>query len=63
MEINWINCSERMPPDDTKLVIVRDRDGLVLKEGYIINAWKDRFDESAKWTPYTEKAWSELNKS
>ena len=61
--ITWINCAERMPPDDEKLVIVRDRDGLVLKEGYIINAWKDRFDESAEWIPYTKEAWRKLNKS
>lgn len=61
--ITWTNCSERMPPDDNKPVIVRDRDGLVLKEGYIINAWKDRFDVTAEWTPYTREAWSELNKA
>lgn len=62
MTIHWTKCSERMPPDDTKLIIVKDKDGLVLKEGYIINAWKDRFDNTAEWASYTPEAWKELNR-
>lgn len=61
MKITWINCADAMPPDDGNLVIVKDLDGLVCKEGYIVNAWKDRFDETAKWTPYTPEKWKELN--
>lgn len=60
--IPWIKCSDRMPPDDESVIIVRDMDGLVIKEGYIINAWADRFDETAEWIPYDEATWQELNR-
>lgn len=67
MTINWIKCSERMPPDGLKLIVKRDSVKLPID-------WADSKDFSDFyntclsandwiWTPYTTEAWKELNKS
>lgn len=61
--ITWINCAERMPPDD-EIVIYRSISGgrnPRIWKGSVLNenlrsAWE------YEWTPYTKEAWSELNK-
>lgn len=67
MKITWIQCSERMPPDDDTLIICTYGRGLVdkmsatifhaaCKLSYAVNG-----DTNIRWIPYTEETWRELN--
>ena len=64
--ITWINCSERMPPDDDETEIIVET---WTCNHYRIKAWILHMEsallgkENYKWVPYTPEAWSELNKS
>lgn len=61
--ITWINCAERIPPDD-EVVIVKSWTGRILKiTKYALSSSTSIYgEENYNWTPYTEEAWSELNK-
>ena len=63
-QIQWTLCSERMPPDDDEVIIVKRPDGIyddckVRGIKYVIFF---HGDIGYEWTPYTPKAWKELNK-
>lgn len=68
MTITWINCSERMPPDDdTKIIVFYAGRMIDTTSGDIMHAGKALTELTGKklsfeWTPYTEEAWSELNR-
>lgn len=64
MTIPWTKCSERMPPDETELIL-RDVDGcLLIRVFEITQAAKEHLLSKFEfeWTPYTPEAWKELNK-
>lgn len=58
--ITWINCSERMPPDDGMLIVkgkvIRKITGNALRSLSMYNI----DTRNLSWCPYTEEAWSEL---
>ena len=64
MTIPWTKCSERMPPDGEKLILLRN----VNERKYISKLYGFRLKsmrfirEKFEWAPYTEEAWAELNK-
>ena len=66
MTINWIRCSDQMPPDDEKLdVIYRVPD----YKPYIASASRshhlritNQIVMDLQWIPFTDEAWKELNK-
>ena len=63
-QITWTKCSERMPPDDVKMVMLRN----YKEPKYISKLYAFRLPilkllrEKYEWTPYTPEAWKELNK-
>ena len=63
MTIPWMKCSDRMPPDDEK-IIVRSWLGHHIKSiGYVLRNEINTFGLSNyKWIPYDEATWQELNK-
>ena len=68
MTINWIKCSERMPPDDETLIICTYGTGMIDKmHAMIFHAAcklskKLNGDTDIRWIPYTKEAWEELSK-
>ena len=68
-QIQWAKCSERMPPNDSTMVIARvgeDKETCFKVAGSLVtqeyNRWKNFGDVQVYWTPYTPEAWKELNK-
>ena len=66
--INWIKCSDRIPPDDdSKEVIIRSK----LMKPICISKYDLRYcllsipalDSDFEWIPYDEQTWKELSKS
>ena len=69
MKTTWTKCSERMPPDDSTMVIARvgeDKETCFKVAGSLVtqeyNRWKNFGDVHVYWTPYTPEAWAELNR-
>ena len=69
MKIKWTKCSERMPPNDSTMVIARvgeDKETCFKVAGSLVtqeyNRWKNFSDVQVYWTPYTPEIWKELNK-
>lgn len=61
--INWIKCSDRMPPDDENICIVRHPDGTPFKAtGEWINDLAKKATKEIPWIPFDEATWKELNK-
>jgi len=71
MNIEWTNCSERMPPDDTKLIVTLTE--IFRKKGYEYNIWPSNELKSelidrkswvphTYWTPFTQEKWEFLNR-
>ena len=62
MNIEWTNCSERMPPQ-RMVVIIRNYEhknySSVLSGAESQNFGCDQNDE---WTPFTQEKWEFLNK-
>ena len=59
MTINWIKCSERMPPSDTWLIMNDIGGCLIIKA---LRPVLPKFiSDRMQWTPYTEEAWNEIN--
>ncbi len=60
--IQWIKCSERMPPDDGSEIILKDycaytrTNGMTARRVHLVSIGYTR------WIPYTKEAWEELNK-
>ena len=62
-QINWIRCSEQMPPDDHSEIILNDGNNNWIFEGYMIHIeWMKKVAINHKWIPYTEEAWNEVSK-
>lgn len=67
MQINWVKCSEQMPPDDDFLPIIakdigRDPKPTVINGGWFNFMAKSYSQETEpSWIAYTEEAWNELN--
>lgn len=61
--ITWINCSERMPPDDESWIIIVDEYPFRIRRGWIFNKLYSGNLDNCKWHPYTEEAWRKLSKS
>ena len=66
MTITWTKCSERMPPNDSTMVIARvgeDKETCFKVAGSLVtqeyNRWKNFGDVHVYWTPYTPEAWAE----
>ncbi len=72
MTITWTKCSERMPPDEDKNIIVRYTGQSLSKNKTIISAGHEVHNlfnnsvcavkEKYEWTPYTHEFWKELNR-
>lgn len=67
MTIPWINCTERMPPDDEEIIIkvLIDEESnrhLILKGTDPANTLESSLlSLGFKWIPYDEEIWRELN--
>ena len=64
-EITWINCAERMPPDDTDIICPNVMDGswyLHIKSSALAKVEKVRDISSVTWTEFTREKWEYLNK-
>ena len=61
MTIPWNKCSEHMPPDDDRWIIVnREYSGLSIRRGFLINKFDTKEDmDLQQWIFYTEEAWKE----
>ena len=65
MKITWTKCSERMPPDEEKLILLRN----VHEKKYVSKLYGFRLKsikfirEKFEWAPYTPEAWAKLNKN
>lgn len=67
MTITWINCAERMPPDDRTKIIAKYQNYPPIKtSGERINDGLNRcipgYRDETVWAIFTEEAWSELTK-
>ena len=65
MTINWIKCSEQMPPDEEIIIQYQDDkpkifDGSKITDG-LMRIFPNIMND-VKWIPYTDEAWKELNK-
>ena len=62
MRIHWIKCSERMPPDDHRKIIVRDKNGLrKRKKKIMVLYYRLCKHNQYEWIPYDEETWRKLN--
>jgi len=59
--ITWINCSERMPPDEGHLIVrkISDHRLSIYHKSSVIYWLRNK--KGYECAPYTEEAWSELN--
>ncbi len=60
MTITWIKCSERMPPDDEK-VIVKYNGIVSIEKPLILKACSYEHPELFSWITYDEVTWRKLN--
>lgn len=61
MTIQWIKCSERMPPDDDTVYITKYPCGGYIKlTGEVIHDITKRSLSNIEWVPYDELAWEKL---
>ncbi len=64
MTINWIKCSERMPPDGADLIVKElkfDEYYNHISSDLLTQEVKFTSPNRYEWTPYTPEAWKELN--
>lgn len=60
--INWIRCSDRMPPDDETEVILNTYGVLTRTNGMTaIRVWLNPYVGGTKWIPFDEATWRKLN--
>lgn len=63
MQINWNKCSEIMPPDDDKKIILICNGVATQGNGKAAHKLQDLMDmEDVLWMHYIEEAWKEVNK-
>jgi len=64
LTIEWIKCSERMPPDDYDYKIITiDSCGVCTDDGESLNSITDWcIEDCTIWTQFTQEKWNELNK-
>ncbi|WP_090720541.1 DUF551 domain-containing protein [Nitrosomonas sp. Nm166] len=61
MQINWIKCKERMPPDDDSDIIVSDQGRYYILPSYMINRMRrSAIMNGYEWIPYSDEAWKGL---
>ena len=66
MAINWIKCSERMPPDDELLPVIAKHIGGDPEETVLSGAWFNFMarsysqEKEPSWMPYDEETWEML---
>lgn len=64
--ITWINCAERMPPDDGEIIIMRGDLPIKAPLKVDYSTFNKKFhelkSEDWQWTQYTEESWKELNR-
>ena len=70
MEINWTNCTEKLPPDDLNFNVIyhfsepRYNKGSGHTLHFCIKEFSDpdKLKSLLMWTEFTKEKWEELNK-
>lgn len=64
MQITWISCAEKMPPDDdTKIILLYAGSHPTVITGKWFKSYQTRRAMyEPKWTKYTQEKWEALNK-
>ena len=64
-QVEWVNCSERMPPDDVDIIVGSLINRLFAEpmSGYSLKKWIAIYNhaEDLKWTEFTPGKWEYLN--